>query len=322
MSISKNGVEIASYQYDPFGRRISKTVNGQTTYYLYTDEGLIAEIDDQGNMLVAYGWQPGSMYGTAPLWQVNLSSNNLQTAEFHYLHTDHLGTVQMATNGNGEITWKAQSEAFGRTLLNEQNQITMNLRFPGQYFDQETGIHYNYFRDYSPQIGRYIQRDPIGLNAGVNVYSYVLNTPLKFYDPEGKLNPAAVVGWGISGISGGYAGYVAGQMNNSVNSSVVPTYPGLVALPRDREEAQRWQDREYAQGCRDRTGALVNRNTLREANRVTDIARVVEGQMEAIEDQRRYHDECDQKNPYQPKTCEWAVFNLAKAEACFEARKS
>ncbi|RUS67838.1 Putative deoxyribonuclease RhsC [Saezia sanguinis] len=322
VSISKNGVEIASYQYDPFGRRISKTVNGQTTYYLYTDEGLIAEIDDQGNMLVAYGWQPGSMYGTAPLWQVNLSSNNLQTAEFHYLHTDHLGTVQMATNGNGEITWKAQSEAFGRTLLNEQNQITMNLRFPGQYFDQETGIHYNYFRDYSPQIGRYIQRDPIGLNAGVNVYSYVLNTPLKFYDPEGKLNPAAVVGWGISGISGGYAGYVAGQMNNSVNSSVVPTYPGLVALPRDREEAQRWQDREYAQGCRDRTGALVNRNTLREANRVTDIARVVEGQMEAIEDQRRYHDECDQKNPYQPKTCEWAVFNLAKAEACLEARKS
>jgi len=62
----------------PFGRRISKTVNGQTIYYLYTDEGLIAETDAQGNIQTAYGWQPDNMYGTAPLWQANTNSSNLQ----------------------------------------------------------------------------------------------------------------------------------------------------------------------------------------------------------------------------------------------------
>ncbi|CAK7039346.1 RHS repeat domain-containing protein [Saezia sanguinis] len=137
VSISKNGVEIANYQYDPFGRRISKTVNGQAIYYLYTDEGLIAETDAQVNIQTAYGWQPDSMYGTAPLWQANTNSSNLQGAEFHYLHTDHLGMVQMVTDGNGEITRKAQSEVFGKTISNAQNQITMNLKCLRQHYSDE-----------------------------------------------------------------------------------------------------------------------------------------------------------------------------------------
>ena len=204
----------------------------------------------------------------------------------------------------------------------------MNLQFPGQYFDRETGTHYNYFRDYNPQTGKYIQRGPIGLNGGINVYNYAFNSPLRFYDPKGEVNPALIL-WGVAAVLAAMTGVTAdyytnpnsayGQMNNPAN---IPTYPSLVGLPDDREEVQRWRDRGYAQGCRDRTGARVNKNTLREANRLTDIAGVVEGQMEAIEDQRRYHDKCDQKNPYQPKTCEWVVFNLAEAEACLEARKS
>jgi RHS repeat-associated protein len=66
-------------------------------------------------------------------------------------------------------------------------KVIMNLRFPGQYFDEETGLHYNYFRDYYAGIGRYIEPDPIGLEGGVNLYSYVLNNPVNHIDPDGKL---------------------------------------------------------------------------------------------------------------------------------------
>ncbi|MCO6548131.1 MAG: hypothetical protein J6583_10195 [Gilliamella sp.] len=71
--VSNDTREVASYQYDPFGRRISKTVNGETTYYIYSSEGLLAELDQNGKMRVAYGWKPDSDWGTSPLWQANLS---------------------------------------------------------------------------------------------------------------------------------------------------------------------------------------------------------------------------------------------------------
>jgi RHS repeat-associated protein len=70
--------------------------------------------------------------------------------------------------------------------------VTYNLRFPGQYYQAETGLHYNYFRDYDPQTGRYLQSDPIGLRAGINTYSYVSNDPLGLVDPFGQQASTAV----------------------------------------------------------------------------------------------------------------------------------
>ena len=112
----------------------------------------------------AYGWQPDTPYGTTPLWQAEVSGINWQ---FHYFQTDHLGTPKLATNPQGQITWQAQAEAFGQTTPDPNSTITVNLRFPGQYFDEESGLHYNYFRDYDPQTGRYVQSDPIGLEGGL-----------------------------------------------------------------------------------------------------------------------------------------------------------
>lgn len=166
-AVITHDTETATYRYDPLGRRISKTRHGETVWYLYSDEGLMAELNERGQMVVAYGWLPDSQWGTQPLWQANLTAGQtLASADYHYLHTDHLGTPQIATDGQGVRSWKAIAEAFGKVILDDANRITMNLRFPGQYYDAETGHHYNTFRDYNPTLGRYQQRDPIGLLGG------------------------------------------------------------------------------------------------------------------------------------------------------------
>lgn len=193
--VSNDAGELVRYEYDPFGRRISKTVNGETTYYIYSREGLIAELDQNGRMRVAYGWEPDSEWGTSPLWQANLSEGQtLKNASYHYLITDHLGTPQLAINSNGEQSWKINSDAFGNSELDATNQITMNLRFPGQYYDAETGLSYNYFRDYDAKTGRYIENDPIGLASGINTYSYAGANPLVYSDPTGEIVPALIGG--------------------------------------------------------------------------------------------------------------------------------
>ena len=90
----------------------------------------------------------------------------------------------------GTIVWQWNSDAFGSLLPNEDpdgngTPTTVNLRFPGQYFDKETGLHYNYFRDYDPKTGRYLESDPIGLMGGLNTYGHVGGNPLTFIDPYG-----------------------------------------------------------------------------------------------------------------------------------------
>jgi len=102
-----------------------------------------------------------------------------------YVHADHLGTPQKMTDAAAAVVWDATYRPFGTedaitgTATNEQ-------RFPGQFRDAETGLHYNYFRDYDPAIGRYIQSDPIGLDGGLNTYAYVGGNPVLFYDPLGE----------------------------------------------------------------------------------------------------------------------------------------
>lgn len=112
-------------------------------------------------------------------------------AQIYFIHTDHLNTPRAITNQNREVVWSwANDDPFGNNPANEDprntgTSFTCNLRFPGQYFDKETNLHYNYFRDYSPSIGRYVQSDPIGLAAGPNTYLYVKASPLRYVDPRG-----------------------------------------------------------------------------------------------------------------------------------------
>jgi RHS repeat-associated protein len=111
-------------------------------------------------------------------------------AGIFYVHADHLNTPRLITNQAGQAVWRwDQSDPFGGNVADDNpgglGTFTYNLRFPGQYFDQETNLHYNYFRDYDPAIGRYVQSDPIGLRGGLNTFNYVGSQPLRFVDPLG-----------------------------------------------------------------------------------------------------------------------------------------
>ncbi|MDF5861628.1 RHS repeat-associated core domain-containing protein [Pseudomonas aeruginosa] len=128
-----------------------------------------------------------------------------------YLHGDHLDTPRLATDASGQIAWQWQSDAFGRGEALSQGSTRVNLRFPGQYYDAESGLHYNYFRDYDPETGRYVESDPIGLDGGLNTYAYVGSNPVGLVDPNG-LSPTATAGAGAGFVVGGPPGAVVGGL--------------------------------------------------------------------------------------------------------------
>ena len=110
--------------------------------------------------------------------------------DIYYFINDHLGTPQMMTDSSAIVVWQADYDPFGKATVNDDPDgngvhITNNIRFPGQYYDTETGLHYNYHRYYDPGIGRYLSPDPIGEEAGINLYTYVMNNPIQLVDPMG-----------------------------------------------------------------------------------------------------------------------------------------
>jgi RHS repeat-associated protein len=117
-------------------------------------------------------------------------------AQLHFIHVDHLNTPRLVANAAGTTVWRwDQWEPFGDNLPNENpsslGAFEFPLRLPGQYFDKETNVHYNYFRDYDASIGRYVESDPIGLLGGLNTYAYVGSSPLTTSDPKG-LRPLVI----------------------------------------------------------------------------------------------------------------------------------
>jgi RHS repeat-associated protein len=193
---SKSGV-ISSYVQDFFGRRIKKTVGSTTTYFLWDGMRLLSEHNGSGVREKRYGY--GSA-GYAP-WQLQ------DAAGTYWAHADRLEQPRLLTSSTGQVVWKATAAAYGSTVVQSDpdgngTAIILNTRLPGQYWDGESGLHYNYFRDYDPQLGRYVQADPIGLAGGVNPYSYVFSNPLNFIDPYG-LNADSFVGdaWIHVGVS-------------------------------------------------------------------------------------------------------------------------
>lgn len=163
-----------SYNFNALNQRVSKTVNSVKTYFVYNErQQLIGEYDQLGNVI--------SEHIYLSLRPVSLYQNN----QMYAVHTDYLGTPRIITDSGNTTVWKwLNIDSFGANLPDTQT-INYNLRFAGQYFDNESKLHYNYYRTYNPQTGRYMQSDPLGLAAGANTYNYVGNNPLNAVDPLG-----------------------------------------------------------------------------------------------------------------------------------------
>jgi RHS repeat-associated protein len=118
-----------------------------------------------------------------------------QPANLLYVHADHLGSPQKLSDAGQATVWDGVFDPFGEEFA-VTGLAAMQMRFPGQYADEETGYRYNYFRDYEPRLGRYLQSDPIGLRGGLSTYVYTLNHPVGFADRRGLvIDTAADIGF-------------------------------------------------------------------------------------------------------------------------------
>jgi len=183
---------VVSYSYNALGQRVGKTSATGTTLFVYDTQGhLLGEYQADGKPVQETIW-----LGDTP---VAVLSTTGASANISYIWADHLGTPRQITDpASKKILWRWDGEPFGNSLADEDpsktgKKFSYNLRFPGQYFDKETGKHYNYFRDYDPATGRYIQSDPIGLAGGINTYGYVGGNPNQYADPTGLFVPALAV---------------------------------------------------------------------------------------------------------------------------------
>jgi RHS repeat-associated protein len=172
--------QTASYRYDAFGRRISKTVDGQTTEFFWQGDHLVAESSPTQHRSFVY--EPGTFRPLALL-----DGKGPKKACPFYYQLDHLGTPLELTDYSGEIVWSAQYDAYGKVAaltLAADDYLDQPLRFQGQYFDAESGLHYNRHRYYDPRVGRYLTPDPVKLAGGLNQYQYTPN-PTGWVDPLG-----------------------------------------------------------------------------------------------------------------------------------------
>ena len=221
IAVYDNEQLIARYHYNSLGERIAKTVYparaalvavsltksappGATSYSLYQDQRLAAEADSAGRITAHYIY----LYGK-PVAKIEMTENATLTrrllnaitprgdqpgnsmAQLYAIVTDHLGTPQEVLDEERRPVWQATTAAFGQAQVTytaagaNGKPFTMNMRLPGQVYDAETGLHYNYYRDYDPALGRYLAPDPLNLTNGSNPYGYVSNNPLTRRDPLG-----------------------------------------------------------------------------------------------------------------------------------------
>lgn len=179
--VKRAGTVVMNYAYNGRGEQVRRV--GKTNTYTLYDEGghWIGDYDNNGAPL------------QQAIWLGDLPVGVLAKNTLHYVQADHLGTPRAVIDPVRDVAiwkWDLKGEAFGNTPPNQDpdgdgTAFVFDMRFPGQRYDAATGLNQNYFRDYDPGIGRYVQSDPIGLRGGASSYLYSLGAPTRVYDPFG-----------------------------------------------------------------------------------------------------------------------------------------
>jgi RHS repeat-associated protein len=176
--IQNGGVTAGGYVLNALGQRVQKTANGVTTRFDYDEDGrLLSEI--AGTTTRDYIWMDSLPVG--------IVDHAETTSSVNFVRADGLGSPRAVTSSAGTVLWQwaYASNPFGEKAPVSSAGYTLNLRFPGQYYDAESGLNYNVNRDYEPATGRYIQSDRMGIAVAPSTYSYVGGSPLTAVDPLG-----------------------------------------------------------------------------------------------------------------------------------------
>jgi RHS repeat-associated protein len=150
------------------------------------------------------------------VWLGDLPVAVLAPGAQYFVAPDHLGAPHQITDSGGNVVWLWDHDPFGNGT--PTGTFGYNLRFPGQFYDTQTGLHYNYYRDYDPAKGRYLESDPGGLAGGTNTYAYVSNRPADTVDPSGR------IGVYINFGAGAFRGWGLDAGGTSVGAGAVLTY--------------------------------------------------------------------------------------------------
>ena len=183
---SANNKIVSQYQYNARGERVRKSDRFGTTQARYV-------YNEAGQLLVEQTISGSTTTTSEIVWLDNLPVGVIRNNILHYIEPDHLGTPRQVIDRTRDVVvwrWDLLNDPFGESAPNtnpdaDGTHFVFNMRFPGQIHDAESGLNYNYFRDYEPGTGRYVASDPIGLDGGWSSYGYVSSDPLASIDPKG-----------------------------------------------------------------------------------------------------------------------------------------
>ena len=187
-AVKHDGVVAMSYLYNGKGERVYKTGGGHAVTTVYDEAGKwIGDYDGNGNAIQQVIWLDDLPVGLL----VGAGTNQ----KLYYIKADMLGTPRVVIDPTRNVAvwrWDLAGEAFGDSAPEQDvdgdgTALVFDMRFPGQRYDSATGLNYNYFRDYDPGAGRYVESDPIGLDGGASAYGYVGAAPFNLIDPLGLL---------------------------------------------------------------------------------------------------------------------------------------
>ena len=191
-----------AFKYNAFGERSVATVTGGGTHFIFAPDGkLLSEHGLTGALVRNYIYLNGEPFALVD-----------GAGTVSYILNDQVGQPQKMLNAAGAVSWHRVAGIYGNTVSQPVGTTAANpLRFPGQQFDANLGLHYNYFRTYDPATGRYLETDPIGLAGGPNLYAYANGNPVRYSDPTGEIVPLAC---GAGGLIGGVVTGVGDAMSS------------------------------------------------------------------------------------------------------------